>query len=103
MGQQDFDIVVMGSGAAGLTAALFAAERGAKVLILEKADLVGGTTAISGGQVWMPNNRFLPRDGVDGIDGDSPALAMQYLAEVTLGEVEPGLLQCLIEAGPRMV
>ena len=77
-----FDVIVMGSGAAGLTAALAAAALGAKVLVLEKTSTFGGTTAISGGQLWVPNNRFL------GGGKDTEASAREYLAEVTLGQVD---------------
>jgi succinate dehydrogenase/fumarate reductase flavoprotein subunit len=52
----DLDVIVLGTGAAGLTAAITAHEEGARVGIFEKADLVGGTSAWSGGQVWIPNN-----------------------------------------------
>jgi len=58
---READIVVMGSGAAGSSAALFAHESGANVLMLEKAAIYGGTTAKSGGVCWIPNN-FLMRD-----------------------------------------
>jgi succinate dehydrogenase/fumarate reductase flavoprotein subunit len=53
----DADVVVLGTGAAGLVAALAAAEHGATVALLEKGDVIGGTTALSGGTCWVPNNR----------------------------------------------
>ena len=52
----EFDVVVLGSGAAGLTAALAASDNGASVAIFEKSPFLGGTTAMSGGVVWMTNN-----------------------------------------------
>jgi 3-oxosteroid 1-dehydrogenase len=97
MKDKDLDIVVMGSGAAGLTAALFAAQSGARVLVLEKSPLFGGTSAISGGQVWIPNNHHMPAAS------DSPALANEYLAQVTLGEVDAELLASFVESAPRML
>ena len=97
MKDKDLDIVVMGSGAAGLTAALFAAQRGARVLVLEKSPLLGGTSAISGGQVWIPNNHHMPAAS------DSPALAQEYLAQVTLGEVDGDLLASFVDSAPRML
>ena len=51
---QEFDVVVLGSGGAGLSAALTAAVNGARVAVYEKASTVGGTTAVSGGIVWIP-------------------------------------------------
>jgi 3-oxosteroid 1-dehydrogenase len=97
MKDKDLDIVVMGSGAAGLTAALFAAQSGARVLVLEKSPLLGGTSAISGGQVWIPNNHHMPRAS------DSPALAHEYLAQVTLGEVDADLLAAFVDSAPHML
>ena len=65
------DVVVAGSGAAGLTAALAAATEGADVLLVERAGQLGGTTALSGGRVWVPAG--------DLSDGDTPAAAAAYL------------------------
>ena len=52
---ESFDVVVVGSGAAGAMAALRAADQGLSVLIVEKAHKFGGTSATSGGVLWIPN------------------------------------------------
>ena len=76
------DVAVIGSGAAGLVAACRAAEGGARVVVLEKADLLGGTSAVSGGVLWMPDNHLMaPRFA----DSDEAALA--YLTAATGGHV----------------
>jgi succinate dehydrogenase/fumarate reductase flavoprotein subunit len=93
---QTFDIVVAGSGAAGLTAALFAARCGASVLVMEKSELLGGTTAVSGGQIWVPNNGHM-RPGTD-----SPATAKEYLRQVTMSAVESDLVDAFVDTAPRM-
>ena len=77
----EFDLVVIGSGAGGLTAALSAAAGGASVLVLEKTDLIGGTTALSGGVVWAPANYHMSEVGV----ADSIAEGLQYL-QACVGE-----------------
>src|SRR5437879_5895830 len=61
---REFDLVVLGSGAAGLTAAILAHDGGARVLVLEKARLIGGTTGVSGGMPWIPLNRHMAELGV---------------------------------------
>ncbi|GAC79916.1 FAD binding domain-containing protein [Gordonia malaquae] len=60
----EYDVIVVGSGAGGLTAALAAADRGLSTLIIEKADVYGGSTALSGGGVWIPNSPQLERIGI---------------------------------------
>lgn len=75
---EEFDFVVVGSGGGSMCAALLMRSVGRKVLILEKEDLVGGTTARSGGVMWIPNNPFMKRDGVP----DSYEQARAYLDNV---------------------
>ncbi len=95
----DFDIVVAGSGAAGMTAALTAAHRGATVVVLEKTGSFGGSTARSGGGIWAPGNTVLRRAGV----ADTPELARSYLAHVAGEDVPAELRDALLEHGPAML
>lgn len=76
-----FDIVVIGAGAAGLTAASTAAALGRKVVVLEYSDRVGGTTAISGGMVWIPANYKMKEAGLP----DSLDAAHSYLRRLVPG------------------
>jgi 3-oxosteroid 1-dehydrogenase len=111
---ETFDFVVVGSGGGSMCAALALRAHGRSVLILEKTDLVGGTTARSGGVMWIPNNPFMARDGVpdsperaaaylDAVIGEaadapgaSPARRRRYLAEA------PRMVQFLLEQGVRL-
>jgi 3-oxosteroid 1-dehydrogenase len=95
----EFDVVVAGSGAAGMTAALTAARQGLSVVVIEKADRFGGSTARSGGGVWVPNNSVLKRAGVR----DSPELAREYLAHVAGEGVAKQRQAALLEHGPAML
>ena len=56
-----YDVVVIGAGAAGMSAALFSAIRGARTLLVEKTGFVGGTSALSAGSIWIPNTRHACR------------------------------------------
>ena len=58
-------VIVLGTGGSGLTAALAAHDSGAEVTVFEKHDQIGGTTAWSGGMIWVPNNRHEGQLGVD--------------------------------------
>lgn len=64
MSNPNRDVVVIGSGGAGLVAA-YAADRDTQVAVLEAADLLGGTTALSDGQLWIPNSDPMKRAGFD--------------------------------------
>lgn len=81
MAQEPFDLVVAGSGAAGLAAAVIARSKGMRVLVVEKTGLIGGTTSYSGGVVWVPNSRQNVASGLE----DSLELAERYL-DATIGD-----------------
>jgi 3-oxosteroid 1-dehydrogenase len=91
------DIVVVGSGAAGLTAALTAAVAGSSVLLLEASPLIGGTTAFSGGMMWVPNNTHLPERG----GTDSTSAALEYIRGLTQGrQYDDELIEVFVDHGP---
>jgi succinate dehydrogenase/fumarate reductase flavoprotein subunit len=78
---EQFDVIVIGSGGAGLIGALVAARAGKRVLVLERSELVGGSTAVSGGFVWTPNHHLLAEAGI----ADSRADALAYCRATTAG------------------
>ena len=96
------DFVIAGSGGGGMTAALAADELGASVIVLEKQSLVGGSTCMSGGVVWVPNNPLMQRDGI----ADSYADAMKHF-DTVVGDVgpasSPARRDAFLTAGPEMV
>ena len=72
-----YDVVVVGTGGAAFGTALGAADAGLSVLMLESTDKWGGSTAMSGGGMWLPDNPLMQRAGV----GDSREEALAYLEE----------------------
>lgn len=101
-GDTQFDVVVVGSGAAGLSAALAAAVRGASVLVLEKSELLGGTSAMSGGCMWVPGHHHAARLGVS----DSRDAVMRYIRAVSpegWHNTEEPLWAAFVDEAPRML
>src|SRR5271167_1357149 len=95
----EWDVIVVGSGASGLTAAVRAAHARLKVLVVEKANYFGGTTALSGGGIWIPNS---PQAQAAGIV-DPPERVRQYVLEVIGKTARPELIDAYLAAGPAMV
>ncbi|MGH3168710.1 MAG: FAD-dependent oxidoreductase, partial [Trebonia sp.] len=95
----EFDVVVVGSGAAGMTAALTAAHHGLRVVLVEKAGKYGGSTARSGGGVWVPGNDALRQADV----ADTPEEARAYLAYVAGPDVSAERQRAFLSRGPEML
>ncbi|MBY8935517.1 FAD-dependent oxidoreductase [Pseudomonas fluorescens] len=95
----DCDVLVVGSGAAGLSAAVTAAWHGLKVIVVEKDPVFGGATAWSGGWAWVPCNPLARRAGIVE-DIEQPRTYLRH----ELGEYfDPAMIDAFLEAGPRMV
>jgi succinate dehydrogenase/fumarate reductase flavoprotein subunit len=99
MAAMNYDVIVMGSGAAGLTAALVASKAGNKVAVLEKAAYFGGTTAISGGGIWIPASPQAKAAGVN----DSVETARDYILGVVGNRAERAIIEAYLNNGPEMV
>jgi FAD binding domain len=94
-----YDVVVIGAGAAGMSAALFSAIRGARTLLVEKTEFVGGTSALSAGSIWIPNTRHASAIGA----ADSPANVERYLQQIVGNRADAALRAAFLKAGPEAV
>lgn len=90
------DVIVVGSGAAALSAALAVHDAGSTVAVVERAESIGGTTAVSGGGVWLPRNH------VTGAD-DSKEEALAYMERLTGGQAPKDLLVRYVDEGPGII
>jgi succinate dehydrogenase/fumarate reductase flavoprotein subunit len=93
------DVIVVGSGASALTAAIAAHDRGARVSVVERSGSIGGTTAVSGGGVWMPQNHHMGALGIE----DSRDEALAYMDRLTAGRTPVGLLERYVDEGPGIL
>jgi succinate dehydrogenase/fumarate reductase flavoprotein subunit len=93
----EVDLLVLGAGAGGMTAALTAAVLGLRVLLIEKTGLVGGTTARSAGSVWVPNSRHSPPGE------DSFEKALTYLQQAVGNRLDTDRATAFLRAAPEMV
>ena len=97
--QAAYDVIVVGSGAGAMSAAVVAADQGLSVLVVEKSDKYGGTSAISGGGIWIPNNHYFADKG----GKDSYEKALTYLKASTDGKIDEERLRAYLEYAPRMI
>ena len=95
----DCDLLVAGSGASGMTAAIVAAKNGLKVIVVEKEPVFGGTTALSGGYLWVPNNPVSQEAGVK----DSKDAALAYIRHEAGNQFDADRAEAFLDAGPAMV
>jgi len=97
-----YDLIIVGSGAGALVAAVTAKAAGLQPLLIEKTELIGGSTALSGGILWLPNNPLMAREGI----ADSRAESISYLANFTRDDdldSTPARRAAFVDAIPEMI
>ena len=92
-----YDVVVAGAGAAGMAAALYASIAGKKVLLVERTEFLGGTTALSAGTVWAPNTRHAEGSG------DTPENAARFLDNVIGNYARPAMRRAFLQSAPAAI
>lgn len=97
--QLEYDVIVVGSGAAGLSAAITARKRGLNVVVLEKEPVFGGTTALSGGVLWIPLNHHGRKQN----PSDTVEKVKTFMRAETGTFYDEASVACFIENGPKMV
>jgi len=94
-----YDLVVIGSGAAGLTTAVLSAHLGLKVLVIEKAKKIGGTTARSEGMIWVPDNLHARSIGIK----DDVEDINTYIREIAGNHYNEGLAKAYVDNASKML
>ncbi len=97
--EREVDVIVLGAGAGGLAAACVAAAEGLETLLIEKSDCVGGTTAVSGGMVWIPANPKMRDAGIE----DSIDNARSYLDHCAPATRDPAVREAFLAHGPEAI
>lgn len=96
----DFDVIVVGGGGAGLSAAYAAVEQGARVLIVDAGDRLGGSTNLSGGHVYAAGSSV---QRAAGVDGDTPEAAFHYYMTLNQHQLEPQVARRLCDEAPVVI
>lgn len=99
MAEEDFDVAVIGSGAGGLAAATFAALAGARTVLIESTEFVGGTSAFSAGTTWAPNTRLAKTVGAE----DSPENVLAFLDNAVGNRSSRSLREAFVENAPKAI
>ncbi len=94
---READVIILGTGASGMAAALAAHEAGASVLLVEKYDRIGGTSAISGGVIWVADNPRMREAGM----ADSREDALAYFRSLDHGDLVDETLEAFVDKGPE--
>ena len=99
---QSYDVIIVGSGSAGLVAAMRCAAAGLKTIVIEKSHMIGGTTALSAGGIWIPANDCAAANGLF----DSEVAALEYIraaAPTDWAQTEDLLWQRFVKEAPNML
>jgi len=100
MSDLNYDVVVVGSGAGGMLSAIRAHDLGLKSIVIEKTDRYGGTSAVSGGGIWIPRNPWLDEKEKD---ADTEQKALDYLRTCTEGKVSDDRLRAYIKYSTQLI
>ncbi len=98
-GEMNVDVLVVGTGASGMSTAVTAASQGLKVLVVEKAPVYGGTTARSGGWLWVPGTHLATEQGLH----EPPGAARAYLKDQAGTHFDAERVEAFIENGPKAI
>lgn len=97
--QHQYDVLVVGTGASGMAAAVTAAHQGLRVLVVEKAPVYGGTTARSGGWLWVPGTKLATEQGLH----EAPGAARAYLQHEATTHFDAERVDAFVENGPKAI